>query len=193
MIEHVIDNGGCQKRDRTTQKHEPRAPENAVKGTVIVCIRGYDARHEKYKAGEQIYQRRVYRDDSRGARTEMLGYDIHTHKGQPRDKYSPVERYPIELEQSFIGEKIHAHHAYRKERNDGCRDRPQKYFDFFIEFHICVYKAFHLLFILIIAHYFPLFNVFGLFFRNSLPRLLTRIFQNAIINLKNNFKKGEKL
>jgi hypothetical protein len=97
MVEQIIDNGGRQKRNGTAQKHEPGASENAVKGTVIVCVRGYYARHEKYKTGEQIYQRRVYRDDSRGARTEMLGYDIHTHKGQPGDKNASVKRYPIKL------------------------------------------------------------------------------------------------
>jgi hypothetical protein len=60
----------------------------------------------------------------------VLGDDVHTHKREPGDQYSAVERDPIELQESLVGKQVHTHHADNEESNDRRGYRAKQYFYF---------------------------------------------------------------
>jgi hypothetical protein len=129
-IERIIYHGRGEKRHRTAEQNKPRAAEYRVERVKIFGVRGNYACHEEDEAGEQIYCHRKHRDTVRRLRSEVLGDDVHTHKREPGDQNSAVERDPIELEQSLVGKQVHTHHAANEESNDRRGYRAKQYFYF---------------------------------------------------------------
>ena len=80
-IERVIYHGRGEKRHRTAEQNKPRAAEYRVERVKIFGVRGNYACHEEDEAGEQVYCHRKHRDAVRRLRSEVLGDDVHTHKG----------------------------------------------------------------------------------------------------------------
>jgi hypothetical protein len=126
-IKRIVKNGGKKKRDCTAEKNKPSTAKNGVEGGIIVSLRGNSRGDKKHKTTKQVNTRGKYRNTGGCARSEMLGYNIHTHKGKPGYQYTAVKGDPIKLKKRFGSKKIHTYDADYEKRHHRGGNTPQKH------------------------------------------------------------------
>ena len=134
-IQHIIDHRGKQKGDRAAKQDKPSSAKDAVKRAVIVCVGGNRAGDEEDHAGQKIDARGKHGDAVRCLRAEVLRDDIHTHKREPRDENTAVQRDPIELEKRLIGKQIHTDDAHDEKRDDRRGNGSHQ------DLHFCIFSV----------------------------------------------------
>ena len=80
-VEGIIQQGRGQKGHGTAQENKPGSPENPVEGGIVPRVGGDNGGYKEDEAGQKVDAAGQYRNAVGGAGTEVLGDDIHAHKG----------------------------------------------------------------------------------------------------------------